>query len=72
MEKIIATVGSIVLVCLIVIGVAIVMAIPTYFLWNWLMPLLFNLPAITLVQAWGINFLAAILFKSNSTSSKSE
>jgi hypothetical protein len=38
-------------------------AIPTWLLWNWLCPDLFHLPTITLIQAWGINFLAALLFK---------
>lgn len=41
----------------------IVGAIPTYFLWNWLMPEIFGFKAITFWQAWGIVFLAGILFK---------
>lgn len=44
-------------------------AIPTYLLWNWLMPDLFKITEITFWQAWGINFLCAILFKSSSSSS---
>jgi len=46
-------------------------AIPTYFLWNWLMPVLFGLKTITFWQAWGLLYLAALLFKSTSYSSKS-
>ena len=42
---------------------SVVTAIPTYFLWNWLMPLLFGIKTLTLFQAWGINFLVGILFK---------
>ncbi len=38
-------------------------AIPTYFLWNWLMPGIFGIKVITFWQAWGFNFLAGILFK---------
>ncbi|MBI5077109.1 hypothetical protein HZB94_01890 [Candidatus Falkowbacteria bacterium] len=41
-------------------------AVPVYFLWNWLMPALFNIKTITFLQAWGISFLASILFKSSS------
>ena len=33
-------------------------------LWNWLMPDIFNLPEITYWQAWGLVFMAHILFKS--------
>lgn len=50
---------------------SLVFAIPTYYLWNWLMPLLFGLKTVTLFQAWGINALTSCLFKSSSSSSKS-
>lgn len=32
-------------------------------LWNWLMPAIFNLPAIGFWQAWGLLVLSSILFK---------
>lgn len=52
-----------------VIGVlflyALLLAFPTYFLWNWLMPDIFGLGRIDVIQALGLNFLANILFKSN-------
>lgn len=51
--------------------ISLVAAIPTYFLWNWLMPDIFAIKTITFWQAWGINFLSAILFKSSSSSSSS-
>jgi len=38
---------------------------PLMMLWNWLMPLLFELPEITFWQACGLQLLATILFKSN-------
>ena len=54
---------------LIVVGLlvlsAILLAIPTMLLWNWLLPHIFNIPAITLYEAIGINILSGILFKSN-------
>ena len=34
----------------------------TMYLWNWLMPLLFKLPAITFLQAIGLLVLSKILF----------
>lgn len=54
---------SIVIIALI----GIVAAIPIYFLWNWLMPEIFNLKVITFWQAWGIFFLSGILFNRNLT-----
>ena len=56
---------------LIVIGLlflsAVILAFPTMFLWNWLMPDMFGVIKIDLYQAMGINFLSNILFKSNVT-----
>ena len=51
--------------------VSIVAAIPTYFLWNWLMPEIFAIKVITFWQMWGVNLLAGILFKSSSSSKSS-
>jgi hypothetical protein len=59
---------------LIVVGLlilsAILLAIPTMLLWNWLLPHLFNVPSISLYEAVGINILSGILFKSNVTIKK--
>lgn len=45
---------------------SVVAAVPAYFLWNWLMPELFGLKAITWLQAIGLNFMTGVLFKSSS------
>jgi len=45
---------------------------PLMWLWNWLMPSLFNLPIITFWQAVGLNALSSILFKSSTTSVKKD
>jgi hypothetical protein len=47
-----------------------VLALPTEWLWNDLMPALFGLKSITFRQALEMNLLAALLFKSASASSK--
>lgn len=36
-------------------------------LWNWLMPVIFNLPTIGFWQAWGLMLLCSILFKSTNS-----
>lgn len=51
-------------------GLSLLGAIPTMWLWNWLMPKLFSLPTITFWEAWGLNWLCAILFKSTPSVSK--
>lgn len=48
-----------------------IVALPTMWLWNWLMPELFHLATISFWQAWGLLFLSALLLKSGSSSTDS-
>jgi hypothetical protein len=68
MQKFLETIFGGAFVLLMLFGMAIVMAIPTYLIWNWVIPSIFQLPEITLGQALGLNILSSILFKSSSTS----
>jgi hypothetical protein len=52
------------------VGLSLIMALPTMLLWDWLMPELFGLKEVTLFQAWGLNFLCGMLFKSHNSTSK--
>lgn len=52
-----------------VVTLAVIMAIPMWLLWNWLVPAVFDGPTITLLQALGIGLLSGFLFKSSSSSS---
>ena len=72
MRNFLGVIGAIVISIVILLLVAILFAIPTLLLWNWLMPILFGLKTITLFQAWGVNLLASILFKSNYKSVKKD
>lgn len=45
--------------------VSVVLSIPVLLLWNCLVPTIFGLTSITLVQAWGISFLCGLLFGRN-------
>ena len=65
MGKITEYVGVITLGALVVIGIALLYTLPVYFLWNWLVPKLFGLPKLTLLQALGFNLLAGFLFRSS-------
>jgi hypothetical protein len=54
-------------VILALVGLALIMAIPTWFLWNrCLVPAVNGVNPIGILQAIGINFLFSILFKSTS------
>jgi len=68
MTKFLETVFGGAFILLTLFGMAIVMAIPTYLIWNWVIPSTFQLPEINLGQALGLNILSSILFKSSSTS----
>lgn len=38
--------------------------IPTWLLWNWLMPDVFGLPSVSLLQAFGLLLLSGFIFGS--------
>jgi len=62
-NDIIETIGSVLAAILMIILVALILGFPLMWLWNWLMPSIFNLPEITFWQALGLNALSAILIK---------
>ena len=61
---------SILTAILLVAVAAIILGFPLMWLWNWLMPIIFNLPEITFWQALGLNALSAILIKPSITTKK--
>ena len=63
MENLLLILGTITLIALI----ALLLALPTMWLWNWLMPTIFGLIKINFWKALGINLLCGILFKSSNT-----
>ncbi len=60
---------------LFVVGVALAVvlsflqAVPLWYFWNWLVPHLFDGPTITLMEAFGLGLLSALLFKNSPASS---
>ena len=57
-------IGWIFVAVLMVIGIALLYTLPIYFLWNWLMPNLFGVTKIDLLEALGISLLSGFLFGS--------
>jgi hypothetical protein len=44
-----------------------ILGLPLMLLWNWLMPIIFDLPTLTFWQAVGLNLLSSILFRTTIT-----
>lgn len=59
---------SILYIVVLVLLLGLLLGFPIMWLWNWLMPYLFELPAIDFWQALGLYMLSSFLFKSTSTS----
>jgi len=57
------TIQTILTAILIIAITAVILGLPLMWLWNWLIPTIFNLPKITFWQALGINLLSILLFK---------
>jgi hypothetical protein len=64
-------IGVIVGALIAVFALSVVLAIPVMLLWDWLMPTIFGLKEITLMQAWGLTLLTGILFRPGHTSTNS-
>ena len=64
------TIQAILTAILLIAVVAVILGLPLMWLWNWLMPTIFNLPEITFWQALGLNALATIFFKQNINTKK--
>lgn len=47
---------------------AVIMAFPTMWLWNWIMPTICGFGKLSVWKALGLNFLCGVLFKSESNS----
>ena len=60
-----STIEQVLMLVGLIILAAIIFTLPLQLLWNWLMPQLFNLPMVTFWQAFGLNLLAGILFRTN-------
>ena len=64
--NIISPVISILLIGIIVFfAVGLALSIPVCLLWNWLMPVIFNLPTITIPQAFGLSILLTLISPKN-------
>jgi hypothetical protein len=70
MNRLIDAIAAIVTVVSIFVLIALLFAVPVMLLWDWLMPTIFGLKEITLFQAWGLNFLCGLLFKSHNATKK--
>jgi len=68
MENLAKSLGKISGVFFVIAIIATIMAFPTMWLWNYVMPYLFGLKEINFWMALCINLLSGILFRSNTSS----
>jgi hypothetical protein len=55
----------------VVIGLSLLLAVPVWLLWNTcLVGAVAGVNEVTLLQAWGLNLLAGLMFKTNVTTKK--
>lgn len=59
-------IGGFISLTFVVFFVGLLSAWPVELLWNWLVPVLFKGPTVTIWQAWGLLILCGLLFKSSS------
>lgn len=69
MDDFIEVVGSILLIIIMILGLALLAGLPTMLLWNALMPMLFGLSKLTFWQSVGVVLLAHCIFPSSSVKS---
>lgn len=73
MEKVFAIVGAVVLGIAGLLLLSFLLSWPVYMLWNGcLVDAVTGVKEVTWLQAWGINFLFGILFRSTISSSKKD
>ena len=67
MERLIYAIIELIVAVVMILIIGAILAFFVMLLWNWLMPVIFGLKPLTLIQAWGLTFLCSILFKSSNT-----
>lgn len=67
-EKILTAVGAILAVVAIAAVASVIMAYPTKWLWNWLVPGIWGLREISVLEAWGLGLLSQLLLARNTGS----
>lgn len=67
MNVVLAIVGALA----VVVGLSLLLAVPVWLLWNTcLVGAVAGVNEVTLLQAWGLNLLAGLMFKTNVTTKK--
>ena len=70
MKQLAEAIGIVVIAIAVAVLAAVILTIPVYYLWNWLMPEIFGLTTLDFWQAFGISLLSGCLFQRGSTKSK--
>ncbi len=65
MDKALAVMGAVFLVVIGLLGLSLLLAWPLSLAWNYVMPYLFGLKQIGVLQAWALAFVTGTLIKSS-------
>ena len=66
-NKFLLSIGGAVVGLLLTAVVAFITGIIIMFLWNWLVPSIFNLRSINYIEGWGLAYLSGLFFKGTQT-----
>ena len=55
--------GALLIAAVMILLSALLYALPVWLIWNFLMPKIFGLPSLTIIDAFLLNVLAGILFR---------
>ena len=69
MQTLLNLITELVLLVVFIAIYAVILALPTMLLWNWVMPAVFGLKTIGFFQALGLNLLFGVLVRSRGASS---
>ena len=56
----------------VIIALSVLFSLPIKWLWNWLMPTIFNLPTMSWLQALGLSVLSGFLIRGVNTSNNNK
>lgn len=72
MEDLLYAIIELIVAVIMILIIGALLAFFVMLLWNWLMPIIFGLKAITFFQAWGLFILCNLLFKAKWKTKKNE
>ena len=71
-NRLLTSIGAIFTVLLIAFVASVILCFPIKWLWNWLVPSIFNLRRVSVAEAWGLVLLLQLFLPKTSSGKKAE